>query len=125
MPDAPEVDWAMHRNDDVVFVVTVKDSAGSAVTLAGASGIEFAMSKKKADGSFSSTAVVTKSLGTGITVTDAANGICEVALDSDDTESLKAPQDYYYEVEVTDSSGDIATVLIGTVSLKKDLILNP
>lgn len=122
---APEVDFTMHRNDTVHYTVTVKDSAGDAVSLVGAQEITFAMAKKKSDGSFSSTTALTKTMTEGgVVVTDAANGVCRVDIDSNDTESL-TPAEYYYEVEVIDSGGAVGTVLIGTITLLKDLILNP
>jgi hypothetical protein len=122
---AAEYDWAMFRNDDITLTVSVVDAAGTVVPLTNAVEITFAMSKKKADGTFSTTAALTKKKSTGgVVVTSTTGGKFNVVINSNDTESL-SPADYYYEVELIDAGGDVGTCLIGTVELKKDLILNP
>lgn len=122
---AAEYDWEMHRHDSKNFTVTVKDSADVVVSLLGASEITFAASKKT-DTGFSGTAALTKKLSVGdaeVEITDAVNGVCVVKLVPADTDSMKG--EYYYEVELIDSSSDVGTVLTGTLTILKDLVLNP
>jgi hypothetical protein len=68
----------------------------------------------KASGSPSETAVITKSTGSGITVTDGPGGKFEVALVSADTASLAGM--YHHEAEVV-VGGKTYTVLRGLLNV--------
>jgi hypothetical protein len=67
--------------------------------------------------------LVEKELGSGITVTDAPNGVLRVDIDPIDTATASGA--FYHELEVIDSAGDIQTVLKGTMTVIKSLIPNP
>lgn len=60
--------------------------------------------------------LVTKTIGSGITVTDAVNGKYTIKLEPDDTKPLKADT-YYHECEITDNSGNVSTSFIGFVKI--------
>lgn len=122
---ANEFDWEMHRNDHKNLIVTVKDSNDAVVDLTGATEITFAAAKLTTKG-FSTSTAITKKLSIGaseVELTDAANGEFTVKLVPADTTSLSG--EYYYECEVIDSGSEVGTVLIGKLTITKDLILNP
>ena len=64
--------------------------------------------------------LVTKSIGSGITVTNAALGQFEVAIDEADTDGLASGEntvEYRHYARVLDTSGDTAVVTTGVVSV--------
>lgn len=107
--------FEMFQGDDKDLVITVTDSAGAAVDLTGA-----AIAWQMARTARSATPNVSKSVGSGIVITDAPGGICTISLDPTDTEGLTG--DFYHELEVTDAQANITTVLSGTVTIKPALI---
>jgi hypothetical protein len=66
--------------------------------------------------------LVTKSTGDGITIVDGPNGRLDVTIDAGDTSELGDydGEDYYYEVELTDVSGNVVTVVTGTWTIQAD-----
>jgi hypothetical protein len=68
---------------------------------------------------FSSIPVLTKTIGTGITVIDAINGELEIMLDADDTENLSGT--YYHELLLVDVTGDQQNLLADTFTVKRRL----
>lgn len=104
--------FEMFSGNTRILKVTVLDQDDAIVDLSGASA-DFALSKRPG-----STALVTKSVGTGITITDAVAGELEVRLDPADTEPLAGG--HYYELEVQDASGRRTTVLFGTIQIRKN-----
>ena len=68
----------------------------------------------------SQAATLSKSIGSGITVTDAVNGIFQVELTPADTLAKKGS--YYHEAQVTDGSSDIATVFFGILTFVEALV---
>lgn len=109
-------DFTMTAGDSKVLEVTVTDAAGAAVDLTGVQGIRWHMARSVND----RPATVEKSLGSGIAVTDAVNGVFTVTLDSADTEDERG--DFYHEAEVIDENGNVSTVLTGAVTINPALI---
>jgi hypothetical protein len=107
--------FEIHAGDSRDIVVTVTDSQGAAVDLTGA-----AVAWQLARSAGSAAAVVSKSLGAGIAITDGPNGVFTVTLDPADTESLTGL--YYHEAEVTDAAGNRSTVLTGVATVIPTLI---
>lgn len=104
-------DFTMWSGDSKVLEVTVTDADGDAVNLTGAS-IDYVM-QDDAD--------ISKSVGDGISITSpATGGLFEITLDPSDTTALAG--DYHHECEVTDSSDNVSTVFVGTVTINVDLI---
>lgn len=60
--------------------------------------------------------LITKTSGSGISITDATNGVLAVAISRTDTTDLD-PGVYYYEIARTDSGGE-AVLTYGTVTLR-------
>lgn len=115
---ALEQNFETFSGNDVVLVVTVEDADagdGSPLNLAGAQEVIWALAKRA-----NATAILTKTLGDGVEITDAAAGEVEVTLTSADLEPLRG--DYYHEMRVTNSAGQKATVMYGDVTLKINLI---
>lgn len=94
------------QGDTQYFVVSVVDGNGNAVDLTGAD-IEYTLSHKDA--------TVTKTRGDDVSVTDAVAGEFEVHLKPSDTTDISGAGSH--SVEITDSDGDVATVLSGAVSI--------
>jgi len=57
-----------------------------------------------------------KTEGVGITVTSEGNGTLTIAIDSEDTENL-APGDYYHQLKIVDTLGNVSIVFCGTMTV--------
>lgn len=62
------------------------------------------------------TVYLTKTTSSGITLSDPANGEFEISFVPADTESMGIGA-YTHEAEVTDSSGNVSTVTVGTMTV--------
>ena len=60
---------------------------------------------------------VTKTVGSGITITDGPNGECDVTLDSSDTSDLRGNK--HHRLTVTDDNGDTYVAAVGTFKIQK------
>lgn len=109
--------FEIYKGDDLTLQVTVKNADGTAKDLTGAT-IKWQLST----GVNATPALISKQNGSGITITDAVNGIFEVAIAQADTSSLAAKDTYYHEAEVVDASAKKSTVLTGTAKIKAALI---
>jgi uncharacterized protein YjdB len=98
--------------------VTVEEDDGTPKNLTSAS-ISFALSRYRGD----ETVVEKTDSDPGTEITDAQNGKLTVRLEPSDTEGLGRDEgeEYDYEIEVTDSVGDVATVTVGTFTLYTDM----
>lgn len=72
--------------------------------------------KEDADDDLS--AVLTKTVGTGITITDGAGGKFEIVLTEADTETLKADKTYDWDIWRTDS-GSKTPLAYGRIAFKE------
>jgi hypothetical protein len=104
------------KGDDASLVFTVKDADSVAVNITGATAVAF-----KVAASATATPVISKSLGSGIALTTPASGILTVTLTDTDT-SIDAGT-YYFEVQITDASGNISTLRASDGSLGELIIL--
>jgi len=109
-------DFKMFAGDYTEFKVTVKDSVTEVVVnLTGATPITFKLAKDN-----KSAVLVTLGLGTGVAITDAANGVLTVTLSESDTSGLE-PGQYYYEIRVTDSAAKPDVVLWGNIKIRESI----
>lgn len=92
------------QGDDLTYTLTVNDADGNAVDLTGASAAVFTVKKNYSD----DTAVIEKTLGAGVVITTPASGVVTVTLSDSDTDIEDGT--YMFELQVTDSSGNISTV---------------
>jgi hypothetical protein len=106
-------DFTMFSGDSKVLQTSLTDDTNAVVDITGAE-ITWQLSRK-----VTSPAILTKTVGSGITITNPANGQFEVAIDPVDTADLKG--DYYHEIEMV-LNGVVSTVLTGTVTIQPDLI---
>lgn len=114
----------MHRGDARVITFVVKDAAGVVVDITAAT-LTWALAKQDPESldpqpKGSASALVTKTIGSGITVTDPVNGAGEIALNSADTIGFKAPGDFYQELQIQLATKP-TTIMFGIITLKKDL----
>lgn len=84
---------------------------GSPINLSGAT-IKWALKR-----ALNTANAVYKDTTSGITVTDAANGVFTISLIPGDTQSLTG--NYIHAAEVTDSSGNVSVVTVGTATITK------
>lgn len=102
---------------------TVKDGAGTAIDITTATfrwGLsKLGKPKTAGEPSPQGAALLTKTVGSGITLTAPTLGQLTVALDPADTASLKGS--FYHELEMV-LSGDTSTVAFGQIDVKRDLL---
>lgn len=103
-------DFTLHAGDEDIEEFTTRDPQGVIVPITGATAIRWTLTPNAG-----AAAVVTKTLGAGVTITDGPNGMFEVSLDEADTLSLAADL-YYHEGEMT-LGGRKKTVVTGTVTV--------
>lgn len=92
----------MYAGDTLILEITAKDSDGSALDLSGLT-LKWSLARTN-----TSTALLTKTVGSGITVTDAALGKFKVELTPSDTDKFSG--EYYHEVRA--SQGQKAWTLL-------------
>jgi len=106
-----------HRGDTYSEVFLVKDDAGDAVSLSGAT-VKFTVKEHAHESQ--TDAVIAKTTSDDISITDASGGEFTVAFVANDS-SVLAPKTYSYDAEVTLSSGAIHTVASGAFRLLADI----
>lgn len=104
--------------DSRVIALTINDADGDEVNLTGAT-VRYAI----AEAATSGTKLVEKTTSSGISITDAANGKCEITLAPADTTALQpgVPRDLYHECEVEDSTGKKMTAFTGKFRLNPSI----
>ncbi len=113
----------MFSGDTKRLNYTVKDSAGTVIDITTAT-FRWALSKLAKSGtagepSPQGPAIVSKSIGSGITLTAPTLGELRVDLDPADTADLKGS--FYHELEMV-LAGVTSTVAFGQIDVKKDLL---
>lgn len=103
-------DFTMWSGDSKVLEVAVTDVDDEAVVLTGAT-INYVLQKSSRGGQ----AIISKSTTDGISITNALAGKFEITIDASDTADLAG--DYYHECQVTDSSSNVSTIFVGTVTI--------
>lgn len=103
--------FVVFEGDDQNLNVTVLDAAGNVVDISSATAIDWKMSVDEF-----TPPVISKSLGSGITITNGPAGIFQVALVSADTNGL-TPRTYYQASRIT-LSANLSHVALGTVWLR-------
>jgi hypothetical protein len=115
---AEESPFELFSGNDATLKVTVvdKDNNNLPVNLSGVLSILWKLALLPSSKTFK----IEKSLSSGITVTDAANGKVEVVLTAAETEPLKGA--YYHEMRVTTSGSKKVTVMYGEVLVSENLV---
>lgn len=107
---ATNQNFTLYQGDSLTAQFSVVDDEGSPVDLTGAT-----ITWRAA--TVSHQTVLDKAVGRGITVTDAAGGVCEVALAPDDTASLLGT--YRHQLRVVDATGQEAVVAEGAMTVQR------
>ena len=94
-------DASMVSGDTKILSITAQTSTGTALNLNGAV-ITWQLFPLGGG-----TALLTKTIGGGITITDASNGVFQVKIDPADTADLAGS--YNHEAQITDTDGNILT----------------
>lgn len=68
----------------------------------------------------SDTNALTKTIGSGITVTNEAGGLADIAITRDDTKDLE-PDTYHHEALLKSAAGVYDEILTGTIRLRQGL----
>lgn len=103
-------------NATVRLSVAVTDPGGSVTDLTNVQEINYGIYGVSPDKDFEAPAIIPKTLGSGVTVTNAAGGIFEVEILPADTKSLW-PGSYYHQAEILDAANDRYPALTGTFKL--------
>jgi len=107
------MNFDMYSGNAKVLVFTVYDKPnGDVVNITGATAVKFQIFH---DSPATGDPVVSKTLGSGITLSDPTNGQFTVTLTSVNTSGFSGR--YYYEAEVTDSSSRVETVATGYINI--------
>jgi hypothetical protein len=106
--------FKMVAGDTTALNVVLSDSSGDSMNLTGASARwQLALTNR-------GPALISKSIGAGITVTSALGGALTIVLEPEDTVDLSGR--YYHELEIVDSTGNVSTVTTGFVTIAAALI---
>jgi hypothetical protein len=108
----------MYRGDTAEFRVTALDIDGNPLDITGASAW-FTAKRTTSDDDLS--AVFQKTVGDGITITDAPNGIMLVRLAEADTASVTGREYLEYDLQVKDTSDGVWTVARGSLLVEADV----
>lgn len=108
----------MYRGDTAQFRVTALDIDGNPLDISGASAW---FTAKRATTEADNTAVFQKTVGDGITITDALNGIMLVQLAEADTNTLTKKEVLEYDLQVKDVLNGIYTVARGSLTVEADV----
>jgi len=109
-------DFSMHSGDDLTLAITLKDAAGATVDVTGATGV-FAIGKQDSTGNPKGSPLSEPT----VAVQDGPNGLLAVTIVPANTASLAG--DYWYELQLTGADTKISTVLYGTLTVQKDLVV--
>jgi hypothetical protein len=106
----------MTRGDDATFVIVAVDALNKPVNLSGAT-LRFTAKKSRTD----AVPTLSKSTGSGITHTDPANGQAELTFVPADTSSLYAPIALIFDVQLTEGTGKVSTIILGVLQIGADI----
>lgn len=107
------------RGDDETLDILVTNGAtGAVVNLTGAT-LKWMTKRRRNDADVD--ALITKAIGTGITVTNAVGGVAEVAITAANTNAI-TPGAYYWELQSVDAGSKTHTLAGGRIVIMPDLI---
>ena len=110
--------FSMKAGDTRRLYVTIKDKDGQPIDLTEAT-VRWSASRGTLE-KFSRIPILQKTMGSGIEAVALFDGEFMVELAPEDTTGLNGS--YYFEVEVTDAFGNVATPVYDTFVVAKDLI---
>ena len=101
--------FSVFQGDSKILSVTLKNTAGTVVSIASAT-IKWQATPKRGG-----TSVISYVSGGAITITSGSGGTFDIVIASTDTEPLDGI--YYHETEITFADGTISTVMTGTMTV--------
>lgn len=116
-----EINLVAKRGDDEEYEFTITVADGGPFDL---TDCDLAFTAKRLLTDPDSDAVIVKTLGDGITVTDAENGEATLVIASADTVGLTVDRrglHFYYDIQVTESDGLISTPIEGRLTVRSDV----
>jgi len=118
-----EINLVAKRGDDEEYAITVTGSAGEPFDLTDCE-LQFTAKRRLTDPD--EEAVIVKTSGDGIEVTNPTGGLATMTLTSADTAGLPAHRTgLYYDIQVTDSDGLISTPIEGRMTVRPDVTVGP
>jgi len=112
-------DFSMHTGDTKILSLIVKDENGSIVNLTGLQKAQLVVKNYPK----SSTNLIIKTLGSGITNSSPSTGELLITIDSASSSGLSSG-DYYYETRIKDTNGYVGTITTGTLTVKEATALS-
>jgi hypothetical protein len=112
---------SMTRGDTTEFDVTLTDSDGDALNLAGLT-LTFTAKRRPTD--TDADAVFQKTNGAGIAVTSESGGLATVTVDAADTEGLTFTRSLHWDLQV-EAAGEVQTPLSGLLAIADDITSEP
>lgn len=109
-------DFEIWQGDGHEIEITVTDDAGEPYNLATVLALTWSLAE-----TWGGTALVSKAIGTGITITDAAAGKLAIEILSADTAGLTG-KDYVHQTKMTDAIGQTYTISYGKAVVQKSLV---
>lgn len=106
----------IHRGTDFRLSIPVTNQSDEAVDLNGVQSIIYTIHASTPQKNPESPALVTKTVGSGVTVNDPSGGVFQVDVADSDTENLW-PGAYYHQVMLVNSLGERFKPLSGTLQL--------
>ncbi len=106
-------DWFFYQGDDIRRTVTYESPPGTGVDLTGAA-IEMDIRKGPAV-LHPDPALIALAVGTGITITDAVNGVFQFLVTAAQSALLSGSTPFFYDIQVTPVGGDKVTILRGRI----------
>lgn len=114
---ATSQDFECWQGEDNTLQITVKKEDGTPKDISASTAITWKLARKPS----AATALLTKSLGSGIAITDGLNGVFQITLSAADLASLY--DSYYHEARVKDSANKSKVVTTGKVVVNKSLTI--
>lgn len=109
-----------YAGNAIQLVITVLQTDGSPYNLTGVTSIKYSLG-----GALITPALITKTLGAGIAITNATGGIFTVSLAETDTASLvtgSSAVQFYHEALLVDAAGNPVTCYSGYLTLNPTLV---
>lgn len=110
------------RGDTLIEPFSVKLPSGAAVSLTGAT-LTFTV-KSQAD-ALDAAAEFQGTNPSTVQITNAAGGLGQIVMTAAQTAALVVGQTYYYDLQMVDGSGNVTTLMIGTLHVKRDITRTP
>ena len=107
------------RGDDAMLPVVVTRPAGGAVVDLTGAALRFTAKRKRK--ALDVDAIIVKTLGDGIVVTDAANGEAVIVIEPEDTDDFTRQLTLQCDLQMVESDGTITTVADGTLTVTLDV----